>query len=192
MKIQPYQPANMNVNTNTAKSKDNKSKEINIETETVKSDVYVPGKKEESITYKNKIAKTYQNDIKKLKEQTEATYNSLRKIVLELLQRQGYTVGKLDRIDNEKMEVKVDETARQEASKLVADDGPLGAEAVSNRIVDFAIAISGGDKSKLEELKAAIKEGFKQVEEMLGSLPEVSQRTYDMIMEKLDNWAVEV
>ncbi|NMB41403.1 MAG: hypothetical protein GX996_05650, partial [Firmicutes bacterium] len=32
--------------------------------------------------------------------------------------------------------LEVDETARAEAAALIADDGPLGAEAISNRIVD--------------------------------------------------------
>ena len=189
MKIQPYQPANMNVNINSTKAKEDKQKGANVET--VKSDVYIPGQKQENITYTNKLSKKYLNNIQKLKEQTEASYDSLRKIVIELLERQGYAVGKAEVLNREKIEVKVDETARQEAAKLIADDGPLGAEAVSNRIVDFAIAISGGDKLKLEELKEAIREGFRQVEKMLGGLPEVSQRTYDMIMEKLDNWALE-
>jgi hypothetical protein len=40
-------------------------------------------------------------------------------------------------------------------------------------------------------LKRAITEGFNQVKDMLGGLPEVSGRTYDLVMEKLDAWGEE-
>ena len=88
-------------------------------------------------------------------------------------------------------QLEVDETARKEAAELIVDDGPLGAEAVSDCIVDFALAISGGDKTRVEKLKEAVDIAFKEVEQKLGTLPEVSQKTYDLIMEKLDRWAEE-
>ena len=78
--------------------------------------------------------------------------------------------------------------ARLEAHELIWPDGILGVEAVSQRIVDFAIAISGGDKSKLDILRKAIDDGFKAAEKILGELPEISKETYNRIMEKLDAW----
>lgn len=122
--------------------------------------------------------------IQKLKAESERTYESLRRLIEELLKRQGKTIKLIDPTEV----IEVDEQARLEAQQMIAEDGPLGAEAVSQRIVDFAIAISGGDKSKLDSLKAAIDEGFKQAEKILGGLPEISRQTYDLIMEKLDNW----
>ncbi|UNC91724.1 hypothetical protein [Candidatus Contubernalis alkaliaceticus] len=147
----------------------------------LKKDEYVPGN--------HKRVDTYGKDIARLKKKSEETYQTLRMIVSQLLERQGYTLEQLKGNSIESFEV--DETARAEAAQLIADDGPLGPEAVSSRIVDFAIAISGGDTSKLDKLKGAIDKAFKLVEEQLGSLPEVSLRTYDMIMEKLDSWAAE-
>lgn len=65
-------------------------------------------------------------------------------------------------------------------------------EAVSNRIVDFAISISGGDKEKLDQLKASIEEGFKQARQAFSKeLPEISKQTHDAIMQKLDDWGKE-
>lgn len=122
--------------------------------------------------------------IDQLKRDSEKAYATLRQIVQDLLRRQGKTLDILQPDDV----VKVDETARIEARELIGSNGPLGVEAVSDRIVNFAKAISGGDKSKLDTLRNAIDQGFKEAEKILGKLPEISQKTYDRIMEKLDAW----
>ncbi|BBE31473.1 hypothetical protein OSSY52_16140 [Tepiditoga spiralis] len=62
------------------------------------------------------------------------------------------------------------------------------AEGVANRIIEFAKSISGGDKSKIKLLKDAIEQGFNEAKKELGSLPEVSQKTHDLVMKKLDEW----
>lgn len=149
------------------------------------TDKYVPGGGCKVLTYGRSTGKIDQAGIEKLRAESEKAFESLRRLVEQLLQRQGYSARSVQAGFEE---LRVDETARAEAAALIADDGPLGAEAVSNRIVEFAIAISGGDKSKVEQLKGAIEEGFRQVREMLGGLPEVSVKTYDLVMKKLDNW----
>lgn len=125
------------------------------------------------------------NTIMKLKRQSEQNHASLIRIVQDMLRRQGKT---LDLIGIDDI-VEVDETARLEAQALIGPDGELGAEAVSQRLVDFAIAISGGDKSKAETLRGAIEKGFKEAERILGELPEISRETYKLTMEKFDAWA---
>jgi hypothetical protein len=84
-------------------------------------------------------------------------------------------------------------TADVEAAKqAISEDGEFGVKAVSDRLVDFAISISGGDKSKLSELISAIDEGFAAAKEALGGeLPAISQQTYDETMRKLNEWANE-
>ena len=57
--------------------------------------------------------------------------------------------------------------------------------------MDFAKALSGGDKSKLPELRAAIEKGFREAERILGGLPQISRDTYDEVMRLLDEWANE-
>lgn len=129
------------------------------------------------------------NKILKLKAESEQAYSHLRQLVMDLLKRQGYSV---DQISNPQLkDVEVDDIARQEASALVGPKGILGAEKTSERIVQFAIALSGGDKNKLQELKSAIDKGFKEAEKILGELPPVSKETYNLIMDKLDRWAEE-
>ncbi|KUO52778.1 MAG: hypothetical protein APF76_02260 [Desulfitibacter sp. BRH_c19] len=137
----------------------------------------------QNVTY-GKVTKSDQISIEILRNESEKAYETLLRIVMELIDNQG-------RVDGQKKSAH-EESLRMEASKLIHDDGPLGAEAVSNRIVDFAIAISGGDKSKIEVLRGAIEEGFKQAKDILGELPEVSQKTYDLIIEKLDKWEKDI
>lgn len=123
-------------------------------------------------------------EIDNLKIASEKAYSHLKQIVEDLLTRQGKTINIL----NPKSVVNIDEVTRNQAKNLIDKDGPLGIEAVSDDIVNFAKAISGGNKDKLAELKVAIDKGYKAAEKILGKLPEISQKTYDKIMEKLDIW----
>jgi hypothetical protein len=88
--------------------------------------------------------------------------------------------------------VNIDQATRDEAASLISEDGPLGIKAVSQNILDFAKAISGGDTSKIEMLKNAFIKGFDQIAAMFGGrdkMPEISQKTYDAVMEGFDEWA---
>lgn len=147
--------------------------------------------------------------IAKLKQQTEN--NKLQ--VIELIKK---AIGKQTRakdilnMDNINLEdlnnfnlediqfnklenlINVDEDVRLEAEQLISEDGELGIEKTSQRIVDFAIAISGGDRSKAGILKDAIDKGFKEAEKLFGGkLPQISLDTYDRVMEKFDAWVNE-
>ena len=149
---------------------------------------------EKVLTYNKHAVRAVKADsttIARLQKESEEAYAPLKQIVAELLEKQGYSVQQVKDAWPAFPEIEIDEATRIEAASLIADDGPLGAEAVSKRIVDFAIAVSGGDKSKLPELKGAIEKGFEKVKDMLGSLPEVSLKTYDLVMEKLDRWEKE-
>ncbi len=124
------------------------------------------------------------NAVLKLKRDSEQANAHLIRIVQDMLKRQGKTLDLLGKDDI----IEVDETARLEAQALIGPDGELGAEAVSQRLVDFAIALSGGDKSKAETLRGAIEKGFKEAEKILGELPKISKDTYKLTMEKFDAW----
>ena len=59
----------------------------------------------------------------------------------------------------------------------------------SERILDFAKALTGGDSKKAEEMRAAIKKGFEAAAKLWGDeLPEISQKTYDAVMKGIDDW----
>lgn len=88
--------------------------------------------------------------------------------------------------------VEIDQATRDRAAALVGEDGPLGVKQVSQNILDFAKAISGGDSSKAELLKNAFIKGYDEVANMFGGrdkMPEVSQKTYDAVMKGFETWA---
>ena len=127
--------------------------------------------------------------VDKLKAEAEQRHANLRNMVKELLKRQGLTFK--DVFEDGK-EVKVDEQTRLEAQASIEEGEEYSVDAVATRIVDFAKAISGGDKAQIGKLKAAIEDGFKQAKEALGGyLPEISQKTYDEVMKRMDEWANE-
>ena len=50
--------------------------------------------------------------------------------------------------------------------------------------------MSGNDKTKINELKAAIEQGYRAAEKAFGGeLPEICKKTIERTMEKLDQWA---
>lgn len=122
--------------------------------------------------------------VDQLKAASQKSFDNLKKMIDNMLQKQGVS---FDLASSDQM-IDIDPATRAEASEMIGENGPYGVEAMSDTIVDFAVAISGGDKSKYDTLKAAIDKGFDQAGKALGGLPEISMKTYDRIMEKLDVW----
>lgn len=86
--------------------------------------------------------------------------------------------------------LEVDQETIDKAKEDVSEDGYWGVEQTSDRLFDFAVALSGGDASKVDLLKEAITKGYESATEAWGDeLPEISQQTYDATMAKLDEWA---
>ncbi len=148
------------------------------------------GKSEvKSVTYNKPVSGKNTEEISRLWKETERATESLRSMVERLIVNQG---KKLENVLSGKEKLFVDGETRAEAESLLSEDGEMGIKAVSTRIVDFAKALSGGDKSKLAELKAGIEKGFRQAEEAFGGkLPEISYSTYDEVMKQLDEWEKE-
>ena len=136
------------------------------------------------------------------KEQYEAvTYNisgktgeagsgfaALRGLVVNLLKQQGITT---QLATGDMTTINLNDISSDQAQELISADGYWGVEQTSDRIVNFATSsLAGDDPEKLEEIKANITKGFELASNALGgTLPDISQQTYDAIMEKLDSWA---
>lgn len=85
--------------------------------------------------------------------------------------------------------LKVDQATINQAKKDTAEDGYWGVKQTSDRILDFAKALSGGDPSKADELLNAFKKGFEQATSAWGDkLPQLCQDTYDAVVEKFTAW----
>lgn len=155
--------------------------------------VYEPSKEAEAATTK----KTYKSDpqlVAKLKADAEARTAQLRSLVEKMMTKQADTYGNANDIWKflAKGDFTVDPATKAQAQADIAEDGYWGVEQTSDRIIDFANALTGGNPDKIEEMRDAFIKGFKQAEEMWGGkLPELSQKTYDAVLEKFDKLAKE-
>ncbi|MBE5945117.1 MAG: hypothetical protein E7258_09420 [Lachnospiraceae bacterium] len=158
--------------------------------------VYEKSEATSSATYTSKNPKVDQATIDKLKADAEARYAQLASLVEKLMTKQGESsyIASLGDLMTAVKEGKFDVSpeAIEQAKKDVAEDGYWGVEQTATRIVDFAKALTGGDPSKIEDMRGAIEDGFGQAAKLWGSdLPEISQNTYDRVNELLDEWASE-
>ncbi len=75
------------------------------------------------------------------------------------------------------------------AKAAIAEGGYYSVNSVATRIMDMATALAGGDSSKIEALRAAVEEGFKQAGSIYGAeLPGICQDTYKEVMNRFDAW----
>lgn len=148
------------------------------------ADSYVPS----SQTNETNVAKTYSRDtstIARLKMEAEKQTQQLRDIVEKLiLEQSGKSV--------ESGSFKIDKDTALKAQEAISEDGYWGVKQTSERIFDFAIALSGGDPEKAQMLKDAVIKGFEQAKEAWGGLlPEISNQTYDATIKLFDQWIAE-
>ncbi len=116
-------------------------------------------------------------------------FDLLRGLVLNILKEQG-TDFKIATGQKDGLEIDISQLSQEDAEALIADDGYFGVDQTSQRIVDFAIAMAGGDHSRLATIKEGVTHGFNEALDSFGGwLPEISYNTYDAVIEKLDNWA---
>lgn len=172
--------------TGTSKTTE-KATDVGVVYETSKSS-------EAGSTASKKNPKVDNATISKLKADADARLSQLRGIVEQLISKQGKTYqnasiwsqfrqGVLDG------SIRVDEATARQAAEDISEDGYWGVKQTSERIIDFAKALTGGDASKAEEMRNAIKKGFGAASKAWGDkLPDISQRTYDAVMKGIDDW----
>lgn len=127
--------------------------------------------------------------IAKLKADSEARTAQFRNLVRQLMAQQGNAYGQANDMWKFLAEgnFTVDAETRAQAQKDIAEDGYWGVEQTSDRIIEFANALTGGDPSKIEEMRSAFRKGFDMATKAWGKeLPDISQRTYDAVMKKFD------
>lgn len=140
--------------------------------------------------------------VAQLKADQEARLNSLKSLVEKVITKQGQTFAWANSSNEDLLNdssfwnairtgnFTVDAETAAQAQADIADDGYWGVNQTSDRLVDFAKALTGGDSSKIESMRSAIKKGFDEAKKLWGGeLPEISQKTYDATMKKLDEWA---
>ncbi|MCR5468526.1 MAG: hypothetical protein K6F37_06160 [Lachnospiraceae bacterium] len=154
--------------------------------------VYTPSKDNTSKvsgTYSKKADRTA--IVEKMKADSDAMVSQLKGIVEKMMSKQGVQIGMADDVWKflASGDFTVDEAAKAKAQEAISENGYWGVDQTSSRIVDFAKALSGNDPSKANELLEAFKKGFSEATKTWGKdLPEISQKTYDAVLEKFDSW----
>ena len=169
--------------TNSAKPAD---KTENKKEENNSGVVYEPSS---SATTGSVSKKPDANLVAKLKADSDARISQMKSLVEQMISKQGQTLGKTDSIWSflASGNFTVDAATKAQAQKDIADDGYWGVEQTSSRIVDFATALAGSDPKQLEKMRDAFKKGFDNATSTWGkSLPDISQRTYQAVMDKFD------
>jgi len=112
---------------------------------------------------------------------------AFRTMVQKLFQKQGALAEHaLDSL------MEIDEATQAQAQQAIAEDGEWGVEQTAQRILEFAKALSGGDPSKIDSLREAVKKGFAAAEKVWGgTLPDICYQTLDRVMKGFDEWAQE-
>jgi len=132
--------------------------------------------------------------IAKLKADADARTAQFKSLVEQLLTKQGKTFNNANDIWSilSSGDFTVDPATKAQAQADIAEDGYWGVAQTSQRILDFATALTGGDPDKIEEMRDAFKKGYKQAEETWGGeLPEISKKTYDAVLAGFDKMAEE-
>ena len=172
---------------NNKVTEETKSAEVEKEESGV---VYEPSTESQAAASTKKTYTPDTNLVNKLKADAEARTAQLSSLVEKMMSGQANTYGKANDIWQflRSGNYKVDPATRLQAQADIAEDGYWGVDQTSDRIIDFAKALTGGDPDKIEEMREAFKKGYKQAEKTWGgSLPDISQRTYDAVMKKFDD-----
>ena len=145
-----------------------------------------------SQTDKDTVTKKTDNAmVAKLKADAEQRTSQLRSLVEKMMTKQGTAIANADSMWSFLADgnFTVDEETQKQAQADIAEDGYWGVEQTSDRILDFAKALSGNDPEKADLLIDAFKKGFEDATKSWGKdLPDISQRTYDAVLEKFDKW----
>ena len=175
-------------NTNTASKKQ--------DAKTDKSDAKTAGFSEEAAVYEKSDSKDDSKDTAKStvnqkmsKADRDALVQALKDDANARQQQLIEIVRKSQGLKSLFENLTVDADTIAQAKKDIAEDGYWGVEKTSDRILDFAKALSGGDKDKADELLNAFKKGFSQATGAWGDkLPSICQDTYDAVVKKFDDW----
>jgi hypothetical protein len=153
----------------------------------------------------NASFKTYTPDMDKVNAMKEEAENKLVNLMKDSIE-QGFTkqanalekalsryTGDSTLVEGSditiSIKIEITTASTEESSETNAQDDYWSAENTSDRFIEFAKALSGNDSSKVDLFKNAFIKGYEAAEELFGrTLPDVCSDTYDLTLEKFDQW----
>jgi len=156
--------------------------------------VYEKSKETEKVKPNKNNAVDREAIIAQIKAENDARVAQMQELVRKMMQGQGNALAQTDDIWSflASGDYTVTEAAKLQAQEDISEDGYWGVEKTSERILDFAKALSGGDVSKADLLLDAFKKGYQEATGAWGKeLPEISKKTYEAVEEKFAAWKEE-
>ena len=129
--------------------------------------------------------------VAQMKQELADRTNKMRSLVADMFSKQGQTFASssdmIKALANG--ELKVDSATAAQAKEDISEDGYWGVKQTSDRIFDFAQALSGGDKDKMQSMLEAFKKGYEQATGAWGKeLPSLCKDTYDAVEKKFNDY----
>ncbi len=160
--------------------------------ETEAKDKDTSKEKSKGVVYESSMSKSDRAAlIEQLKADNQAKTDSFKKMVTDMLGKQGHAFKKSD--DMWKMlasgNFTVDSKTAQDAKNAISENGYWGVNQTSDRIFEMAKAFAGDDVEKLDKMMEAVKKGYKQAEKAWGGkLPGICSETYDAAFQKYEDY----
>lgn len=129
--------------------------------------------------------------VSKLQEEQQKNMAKMFDFVRETLASQGTNLGKSDDIWKfiASGEYKVDAQTKLDAQQAISEDGHYGVKQTSERIFEFALALTGGDEKQMQKMEEAISKGFSEAEKAWGgTLPDITKDTQQAIKQRFDDY----
>lgn len=126
-------------------------------------------------------------EIDSLLAESERKSQEFLNLIRGLITKQGLDFSKVVR-GEQKLTIEDPKTI-EDAKAAIAIDGEYGIKKTAENILNFAKNLMNADPSKMELIRNSIKQGFEAAKGILGGeLPDISKKTYDVIMKELDRW----
>ncbi len=182
--VRTYQTAQ----TNTAKSADKTVEDDKTAAVAESSSVNLDNSKNDTVVYADpRLNKTAAPDLQALLDESDRKAQQIVDLIKPLVQQQGLELSK---VASGEQKISASPEAIKAAQAAVADGGEFSVQKTAERILSFAKAAIGDDPSKLEKVRNAVEQGFKEASDILGgSLPDISKQTLDTIRSEFDRWA---
>lgn len=129
--------------------------------------------------------------VAKMKQDLADRTSKMQNLVADMFAKQGQTFASssdmIKALANGNLQV--DEATAAQAKEDISEDGYWGVKQTSERIFDFAKALSGGDEDKMRDMLDAFKKGYEQATGAWGKeLPSLCQDTYDAVEAKFKDY----
>ncbi len=160
-------------------------------------DTYVPEDKEAAAAEKEAAGKTYKPNtalVEQMKNDMAQIQSRFVNMVKDMLGKQGKTIAEGDGFWKfmASGDYEVDEETQKAAQEAISENGYWGVKQTSERIVNFAKALTGGNPEKIGLMRDAFEKGYAAAEKSWGgALPGLAQDTRSAVHDLFDQWEKE-